>query len=47
MCGYWSPLQVLGLVAGVGGTGLGGLIIVLFGRVAYRCLAPLLAFAGA
>lgn len=37
---------VLGLVAGVGGTGLGGLIIVLFGRVAYRCLAPLLAFAG-
>ena len=36
---------VLGLVAGVGGTGLGGLIIVLFGRVAYWCLA-LLAFAG-
>jgi len=37
---------VLGLVAGVGGTGLGGLIVVLFGRIAYRCLAPLLAFAG-
>lgn len=37
---------ILGLVAGVGGTTLGGLLVVLLGRFSYRCLAPLLAFAG-
>lgn len=37
---------VLGLIAGVGGTTLGGLLVLLLGRVARRYLSPLLAFAG-
>ena len=36
---------VLGLIAGVGGTTLGGLLVVWLGRVADRYLSPLLAFA--
>lgn len=37
---------ILGLAAGVGGTTLGGLFVILLGRVAYRWLSPMLAFAG-
>jgi ZIP family zinc transporter len=37
---------ILGLVAGMGGTTLGGLLVVLLGQLSHRCLAPLLAFAG-